>query len=64
MAGWITRQQDSVIDYLREENRVLKQQLGRTTISNILKENGIDSADFFSVEAWARNGTTKGSIIN
>ncbi len=29
MAGWITRKQDAVIDYLREENRVLKQQLGR-----------------------------------
>jgi hypothetical protein len=29
MAGWITRQQDAVIDYLREENRVLKEQLGR-----------------------------------
>ena len=29
MAGWITRQQDAVIDYLREENRALKEQLGR-----------------------------------
>ena len=29
MSGWITRQQDAVIEYLREENRVLKQQLGR-----------------------------------
>jgi hypothetical protein len=29
MAGWIGRQQDAVIEYLREENRVLKQQLGR-----------------------------------
>jgi transposase InsO family protein len=29
MAGWIGTQQDAVIDYLREENRVLKQQLGR-----------------------------------
>ena len=29
MAGWITRQQDAAINYLREENRVLKQQLGR-----------------------------------
>ncbi len=28
-AGWITRQQDAVSEYLREENRVLKQQLGR-----------------------------------
>ena len=27
-AGWITREQDAVIEYLREENRVLKQQLG------------------------------------
>ncbi len=29
MAGWIGREQDAVIEYLREENRVLKQQLGR-----------------------------------
>jgi len=29
MAGWVTRQQDAAIDYLREENRVLKEQLGR-----------------------------------
>jgi hypothetical protein len=29
MAGWITRQQDAVIETLREENLVLKQQLGR-----------------------------------
>ena len=29
MAGWITRQQDAVVEYLREENRILKQQLGR-----------------------------------
>jgi putative transposase len=27
-AGWISREQVSVIQYLREENRVLKQQLG------------------------------------
>lgn len=29
LAGLIGRQQDAVIEYLREENRVLKQQLGR-----------------------------------
>jgi hypothetical protein len=29
MAGWITRQQDAGIEYLREGNSVLKQQLGR-----------------------------------
>ncbi|TDI49365.1 MAG: hypothetical protein E2P01_03510 [Acidobacteria bacterium] len=38
MAGWITRQQDAVIDYLREENRVLKEQVGR---NNDLRENGV-----------------------
>ena len=27
-AGWISRNQDAVIEYLHEENRVLKQQLG------------------------------------
>jgi hypothetical protein len=29
LAGWIGRQQDAVIEYLREENQVLRQQLGR-----------------------------------
>ena len=29
LAGWITRQQDAVIEYLREENRVLRHQFGR-----------------------------------
>ncbi|MCP3996884.1 MAG: hypothetical protein GY722_17745 [bacterium] len=29
LAGWISREQDAVIEYLREENRILKQQLGR-----------------------------------
>jgi putative transposase len=28
-ADWMGRQQDAVIEYLREENRVLRQQLGR-----------------------------------
>ncbi len=32
LACWITRQQDAVIEYLREENRVLKQQLGRSRL--------------------------------
>lgn len=27
MAGWIQREQAAVIDYLQEENRVLRQQL-------------------------------------
>ncbi len=29
LAGWITREQDAAIEYLREENLVLRQQLGR-----------------------------------
>ncbi len=33
LAGWITRQQDAVIEFLREENRVLKQQLGGKRLS-------------------------------
>ena len=28
MAGWINQHQQAVVDYLREENRVLKEQLG------------------------------------
>jgi len=29
LPGWISRQQDAAIEYLREEHRVLTQQLGR-----------------------------------
>ena len=28
LAGWINRQQQNMIEYLREENRVLREQLG------------------------------------
>ena len=28
VAGWVNRRQDDVIDYLREENRVLRELLG------------------------------------
>ncbi|MEE9394877.1 MAG: hypothetical protein V3W41_20505 [Planctomycetota bacterium] len=28
LAGWLNREQQSVLDYLKEENRVLKEQLG------------------------------------
>ena len=28
VAGWVNRHQDDLIDYLREENRVLREQLG------------------------------------
>ena len=27
-AGWVNRHQEAVIDYLQEENRVLREQLG------------------------------------
>ena len=27
-AGWLNRRQEDLIDYLREENRVLREQLG------------------------------------
>ena len=27
-AGWVNRHQDDLIDYLREENRVLREHLG------------------------------------
>ncbi|MFT5413172.1 MAG: hypothetical protein ACI9NC_005926, partial [Verrucomicrobiales bacterium] len=40
-AGWLNRQQEDAIDYLREENRVLREQLGS---KRILQEYGIDPA--------------------
>ena len=28
LAGWLNREQQKILEYLREENRVLKEQLG------------------------------------
>ena len=33
VAGWVNRHQEDVIDYLREENRILREQLGPATAS-------------------------------
>ena len=32
LAGWMSQQQQDVIDYLKEENRVLREQLGGTRL--------------------------------
>ena len=32
LAGWVNRHQEDLIDYLREENRILREQLGRRPI--------------------------------
>ena len=44
MAGWINQHQQAAIDYLREENRILKEQLGGHNVfphfANILPGKG------------------------
>jgi hypothetical protein len=32
VAGWVNRHQDDLIDYLREENRILREQRGPRTL--------------------------------
>jgi transposase InsO family protein len=60
LAGWIGRKQNAVSEYLREENRVLRQQLGRkrTTWSRFLEPHWevLAAADFFTVEIWGPRG--------
>jgi len=50
LAGWLNRQQQVVIGYLIEENRVLKEQLGRQRIrlamkAKVLGRRGLDVGD-------------------
>ncbi len=65
-AGWISREQDSAIEYLREENRVLKQQLGlgesrshgrphKSRIPTDRPIDGIDQSDFILGEQEKSN---------
>ncbi|MAG57662.1 MAG: hypothetical protein CMJ83_15335, partial [Planctomycetes bacterium] len=32
LAGWLNREQQKVLDYLREENRVLREQIGSSRL--------------------------------
>jgi hypothetical protein len=34
VAGWMNQRQPQMIDYLREENRVLREQLGGSTMTS------------------------------
>jgi hypothetical protein len=36
-AGWVNRHQSDVIDYLQEENRLLKERLGEQSGRNMLR---------------------------
>ena len=38
MAGWLNRRQQDQIDYLREENRILREQLGGRPLRLIVNE--------------------------
>ena len=35
LAGWINRQQPDVIDYLKEENKILREKLGKKRIISV-----------------------------
>jgi hypothetical protein len=39
MAGWLNRRQQDQIDYLREENRILREQLGDRPLRLIVNEH-------------------------
>ncbi|MDH3745011.1 MAG: hypothetical protein OES47_07925 [Acidobacteriota bacterium] len=44
IAGWLTRQQEDLIDYLREENRVLREQLGsRPPVGEMVHRGELES---------------------
>ena len=52
ISGWMNRQQQEVIDYLREENRILREKLGRKRI--IL--NDAQDSRRFSLSPQAADG--------
>jgi len=47
LAGWVNRQQQQVIDYLRTENHILKEKLGKRRI--LLDD---DQRRRLAVKAW------------
>ena len=54
--GWVNRQQQEAIDYLRTENQVLKEMLGKNrTLLNDAQRRRLQSKARF----WDANGFTK-----
>ena len=61
MAGWITRQHEAAVEYLREENRVLKQQLGRRRLRLTDAQSRFGKRPENSPRTTTKNGITRGS---
>jgi hypothetical protein len=61
MAGWIHSRQLEVIDFLREENCVLREQLGGRRLRTHL--TAIAAADFFSVEVLTVTGLVRHLVL-
>src|SRR5882724_5698049 len=71
-AGWVNRHQLDVIDYLQEENRVLKERLGERRIrftdaerrrvarkAHVLGRKALNGVDSFRLRSESRIATTK-----
>ena len=56
LAGWVNRHQREVIDYLREENRVLKEQLGgrRVRLTDAQRTDWRAGATRWGDRSWRR----------
>ena len=49
LAGWLNREQQKVIEYLKEENRVLREQLGaKRLVAEIVISAGIGALKYAS----------------
>ena len=55
-AGWVNRHQDDLIAYLREESRVLREQLGISTASYGSTPNAVDSPCAARQLGWKASG--------
>jgi|SRR5437016_9367546 len=55
VAGWMNQHQHHVINYLIEENRVLREQIGNRRLRF--------SDDFFTVEVWTPTGLQRFVVL-
>ena len=58
VAGWVNRQQQQVIEYLRMENQVLREKLGKRRIFStaINADAWRSKARFLAAKYWLRSG--------
>src|SRR5205814_4135187 len=63
IAGWMNQHQHDIINYLIEENRVLRQQISNRRLRFNDDQRRLVASDFFTIEVWTARGLERFFVL-